>query len=176
MYVFVDESGTNKSSGVCVFAAILVETEQLDPLNDLVVAAEAKAKVKSFHWSKAPWPVRETFLKAVVKGDFVVRYQLSKNPLRDFGVALESTLITAAEGVDVQRIILDGRKDKSYERRLKKVLRDKGLSSKRLRTADDEAYPMLRVADAVAGVLGAHANKPSDKTKVLMKAMSKRLQ
>jgi hypothetical protein len=175
MYIFVDESGTNKSTGVSVFAAVLVDPDKLQELDQLVAAAEEAAKVRSFHWSKAPWPVREAFIKAVARGDFSVRHQLSKNPLTDFGAALESTLITASEGMEVQKVVLDGRKDKSYERRLKKALRDKGMSSKKLRTADDEAFPMLRVADAVAGLLRANANNPSDKTQALMKSMRKRL-
>ena len=175
MYIFVDESGTNKSSGVCVFAAVLIDLEKLPALDELVMAAEKAAKVRSFHWANAPWPVRETFIRTVTKGDFIVRHQLSKNPLRNFWDALESTLITATEGIAVQRVVLDGRKDKSYERRLKKVLRDKGLSSKTLRTANDESYPMLRVADAVAGLIRSNANKPTEQTQALMKSLAKRM-
>jgi hypothetical protein len=176
MYVFVDESGTNKSTGVCVFAAVLVDTDALHELNQLVTAAEKSAGVRSFHWKDAPWPVRMAFIRGVSKGKFIVRHQLSKNPLRNFGEALESLLMTASEGMTVERIILDGRKDKSYERRLKKILRDKGLSSKRLRTANDESYPVLRVADAMAGLLRAHTNKPTDATAVMMKSLNKCLQ
>jgi len=175
MYVFVDESGTNKNSGVCVFAAVFVKSTDLETMNNLITLAEQTAGVRSFHWKDAPWPVRASFIRAISKGTFTIRYQLNKNPLRNFSEALESLLITASADIDVERIILDGRKDKSYERRLKKILRDKGLSSKRLRTGNDESYPMLRVADAAAGLLRAHNNKPTDETAAMMTSVSKRL-
>lgn len=176
MYIFVDESGTNKSTGVCVFTAVLVDTDALAELDQIVTNAEQAAGVRNFHWKAAPWPVRVAFIRGVSRGGFRVRHQLFKNPLLNFGEALESLLITASADISVERIILDGRKDKSYERRLKKILRDKGLSSKKLRTANDEAYPALRIADAVAGLLRAHINSPTDITSEMLRSISKHLQ
>ena len=45
----------------------------------------------------------------------------------------------------------------------KKVLRDKGISVKKLKTANDESYPALRVADAIAGAIRYRCENSNDK-------------
>jgi hypothetical protein len=176
MYLFVDESGTNKQSGYSVFAVIIVEDHDIAGLNELILAAEATARTQSFHWKSTPWPVRKAFMKEVSKGQYRVAFSYHKNPVKNFAEALETTIVTAARDLEISRIVLDGRKSKGYEKSIKKTLRDQGLSSRKLRTADDESYPLLRLADAFAGLLRHHTDKPSDHSKIIYAKVRKKLQ
>ena len=58
-------------------------------------------------------------------------------------------------------IFIDGKKSRRYERRMKKVLRDKGISTKKLKTVNDEGYAGIRVADALAGLFRAYHDDKS---------------
>lgn len=47
---------------------------------------------------------------------------------------------------------IDGKKPKWYARKMKKVLRDKNISVRKLKTVHDTEYAGIRVADMVAGL------------------------
>lgn len=65
---------------------------------------------------------------------------------------------------DIERVWIDGKQPKWYERRLKKVLRDKGISVKKLRTVrDDASQPGLQLADTLAGLSRYHFKNPNAK-------------
>ena len=49
-------------------------------------------------------------------------------------------------------IFLDGKKPKWYEKRIKKVLRDKGVSINKLKSVKDSQVAGIRIADMVAGL------------------------
>jgi hypothetical protein len=42
-------------------------------------------------------------------------------------------------------------------------LRDKGISVKKLKTGNDESYPALRIADAIAGIVRYKNDNPENK-------------
>jgi hypothetical protein len=174
MYVFIDESGTNKPNGQCVFVAILIESEKLDSVSKIVEAAEASVNAETFHWRGKSSLLRAEFVRRISLANFLVCFVCFGNPLTDYGAALESLVITSCVNLNIRKIIIDGRKGKTYEKHLKKALRDKGISTRKLKTAADEAYPGLRVADALAGLIRTHANKPTSQTNDLMKALRKR--
>lgn len=72
-------------------------------------------------------------------------------------------------------IYVDGKKPRWVELRLKKVLRDKGISVKKLRTFNDESSPGLRLADALAGVTRAYYDNPKGKAAPLWKKISHKI-
>ena len=77
---------------------------------------------------------------------------------------------------NILSLIIDGKKGKSYERKFKKVLRDKGISVKKLKTANDEAYPALRLADAIAGAIRyRYENGGDKKVKDIYERFSKKI-
>ena len=63
---------------------------------------------------------------------------------------------------DILSITIDGRKSRLYERHIKKVLGSKGLSIRKLKTANDQSYPVLRVSDACAGIARYRDEHPAD--------------
>ncbi len=76
----------------------------------------------------------------------------------------------------MRKIILDGKKPKWYALRLKKVLRDRGISVKKIRTGNDESFPCLRLADAYAGLIRTYwDDKNNQKAKELYRLASNKI-
>jgi len=161
MYIFIDESGVHKKEGKSSIALVYLSTENISSLERKVIKTESSLGIASFHWAHSSWPVRKKFIEALCKENFSLKIAFIKNPFhesKDYEYALAHLIIEK----DISNIIIDGRKSKTYERKIKKILRDKGISVKKLKTANDEAFPALRVADAIAGVARCHNDNPED--------------
>ncbi len=160
-YVFIDESGVGKRVGRSAVAIVYLTIENIDIFDKSVVNIEQKIRIEAFHWAHTTWQVRRKFIEVVCLQNFFVKIALLKNPFKEstsYEYALKHLLIEK----DISSVIIDGKKSKSYERRIKKVLRDKGISVKKLRTANDQSYPALRVADAIAGIARFRYENPND--------------
>jgi hypothetical protein len=60
-------------------------------------------------------------------------------------------------------IYIDGKKPKWYALKIKKVLRDKGVSSGKVRMVNDDQIACVRLADMVAGLSRSHFDKKNEK-------------
>lgn len=77
----------------------------------------------------------------------------------------------------ITNIIIDGKKPKWYERRLKKILRDKGISVRKLRTKRAHQSAGVRVADMVAGPVRSYFDgKHPERIAPYYKRMEKKIQ
>src|SRR3990167_5281352 len=162
MYIFLDESGVDKQNGKSLIALVYITVDNLDILQNAVLSAEKLVGIKNFHWSYSTWKVRKLFIEEICKQDFKIKVALIKNPFfasSGYEYALQHLVVEK----NVVHLIIDGRKGRNYERKFKKVLRDKGISVKKLKTANDEAYPALRIADAIAGAVRYRYENPDDK-------------
>ncbi len=56
------------------------------------------------------------------------------------------------------KIIIDGNKNKKYEHELKSILRGFGIKTKILKISDDRKYPLIRLADFMAGLIRSYVN------------------
>lgn len=59
--------------------------------------------------------------------------------------------------------IIDGEKPKWYEHKLKKVLRDKGIGLKKLRTVRNKSEVGIQLADALASLIRYSYDNPQEK-------------
>lgn len=162
MYIFIDESGVHRQEGKSSIALVYLSTEHLSTLQQAVTETEKMLHIDCFHWSHSAWPVRKKFVEAISRQDFSIKIALIKNPFystKAYEYALQHLVIEK----NISCIIIDGKKSRTYERNIKKVLRDKGISVKKLKTANDEGYPALRVADAIAGIVRYRVDNPQDK-------------
>lgn len=162
MYIFLDESGVDKQKGKSSIALVYITVDNLDILQKAVLNAERLIGIKNFHWSYSTWKVRALFIEEICKQDFKIKVALIKNPFfasSGYEYALQHLVVER----NVISLIIDGKKGKNYERKFKKVLRDKGISVKKLKTANDESYPALRVADAIAGAIRYRCENSNDK-------------
>ncbi len=159
MYIFLDESGVNKKDGRSLIALVYLSIERLDTLQNAVIKIEKDLNIKYFHWSHSTWLVRQKFIEEICKYEFTIKIALIKNPFganNDYEYALQHLVIEK----NITNLIIDGKKNRTYEKKLKKVLRDKGISIRKLRTGNDEGYPALRVADAIAGIVRYRDENP----------------
>lgn len=152
MFVFIDESGVHKTTDHSTVAVVYLAVDNYDAFESAVRSVEERLKLSSFHWSETAWPVKRQFLDAVLNLKFEAKVAILKNPAT-LSKNLETVLLHMIVEPDIRAVYLDGKKSKRYERTLKKVLRDRGISVKKLRTVHDEQFAGIRVADMVAGLV-----------------------
>lgn len=175
MYIFIDESGIDKQDGKSSIALVYLEVNRLDSLQNAVIEIEKKLKIKYFHWAYSKWEIRQEFINEICKNEFFIKIALIKNPFKSnsaYEYALEHLIIEK----NITNIIIDGKKSRRYEKKFKKILRDKGISVRKLKTGNDEGYPALRVADAIAGAVRYYNENPDSKNiKNIYEQISKKI-
>jgi len=174
MTIFVDESGIHKQIDHSAFALVYVAVDGREEVERKIIEIEKYCRVQTFHWSDSPWKIREQFLREVIKLPFAVKIAVFQNPIR-VSEALEHLLQHLLVERRFDALILDGKKPRWIERRIKKVLRDKGISVKNLRTVRRDSSPGVRLADAFAGLTRAYYDNPDGKAAILWSFAKKRI-
>lgn len=178
MIIFIDESGIHKSVDHSVISFVYICFEGAEQIENEILKIEGFLGIQKFHWSnfssKSGWELREKFLKAISKLDFTFKVAIMKNPI-NMATALEYSLGYLIIEKKIRKIIIDGKKPRWYGQRLKKVLRDKGISVKKVRTLNDESSAGLRLADALAGFIRSHYDKPTERTIRLYKLFENKI-
>lgn len=158
MFVFIDESGINKTFDHSTFALAYIEADNYNFIEEQVKRIERELKIDCFHWSESVWRVKQLFLDEILKLDFKVKLAVVKNPINPT-TELERVLPHLIIEKNISHIYIDGKKPKRYERKIKHILRAKGLSVKKLKTVKDQQYAGIRLADAAAGLARWYFNK-----------------
>jgi hypothetical protein len=77
---------------------------------------------------------------------------------------------------NIEKIFIDGKKTRRYENKIKKILRDKGITVRKLKTANDESEPGIRLSDMVAGLFRWYFDsKKRNKIEEYFKKLSKKV-
>lgn len=162
MVIFIDESGIHQQAGHSTTAVVYVEIKKLEKFEKQILQIEENLRIASFHWANERWLIRQKFLSKIIELDFMAKVAIFENPTQ-INRMLEIVFQHLITEPEVKKIFIDGKKPKWYERKLKKVLRDKGISVKKLRTVrKDEGYPGIQLADCLAGLLRYHYDNPLD--------------
>ena len=174
-YIFIDESGVGKKTGRFVVVLVYVHVDNVDPLNRTVLEVEKEMGIEYFHWSHSEWKVRIRFIEAIRRERFITKIAFLSNTLLN-NSAFENILGVLIEEKDIAAIIIDGKKSRGYEKRVKKVLGDKMVPIRKLKTGNDHGYPVLRVADAIAGLVRYRDEHPDhNHTNMLFKLIKKKI-
>lgn len=174
MTIFVDESGIHKDIDHSAFSLVYLATEGREEVEKTIVEIEQHCRVQTFHWTESPWKIREQFLHEAIQLPFTVKIAIFQNPIRP-AEALEHSLQHLLIEKRFDALIIDGKKPRWIERRIKKVLRDKGISVKNLRTVRRDSSPGVRLADAFAGLSRAYYDNPEGKAKILWSFAKKKI-
>lgn len=161
MVVFIDESGTHKQSGHASNAVVYIKIENLEKVEGQITDILKELDLETFHWADHGWKVRNKFLKRIIKLDFTCKVGIFKNPVKtdEMTEIVFEHLITEK---NIRNVFIDGKQPRWYERRLKKVLRDKGISVRKLRTVRNEvSHPGIQLADTLAGLVRYHFDNPN---------------
>ena len=161
MVIFIDELGTHKQSDHSTNALVYVEIKNLEKFESEIAKLVEKLDMDTFHWADHGWKVRNKFLEGASELSFTFKIGVFKNPAKvdEMTEKVFQHLITEEK---ITNIYIDGKKPNWYERKLKKVLRDKKISVKKLRTVRKAGAPAgLQLADALAGLVRYHFDNPS---------------
>jgi hypothetical protein len=153
MIIFIDESGIHKQIDHSTFVLVYIEIQNYDLICKELEKIESDLKIGKFHWSEISWRIKEKFLTEVLKLNFKPKVAVVKNPIKPY-LELEKCLsyMIIEKEKEIECIFIDGKKPKWYERRIKKMLRDKNIKTRKLRTVKSEQCPGVRLADMVAGL------------------------
>lgn len=170
MIVFIDESGIHKQTDHSSFALVYVEVEKADNINSAIEKIENELGITYFHWadfgSKSGWKVRRGFVEAIARLPFHFKYTIVRNPIVVTESLFQSMLYLLTER-DIKKVVIDGKKPKWVERQIKRSLRSRNFSVKKLRVVRDTAEPCLRLADSLAGLVRVYHDGTSNIAKEL---------
>lgn len=151
MNVYIDESGTHTHPGHATTAVVYIAVKRYAAFEKALYAIEKELRISSFHWADERWLIRKKFLDRVLALDFTVKVAIFKQPIQPEAM-IERVFTHVIIEKDIQNVFIDARKPRWYERKLKKVLRDKGISVKKLRTVRSTSNVGIQLADAIAGL------------------------
>ena len=154
-YVFVDESGTHRQVRYSSFALVYVSVKDATAFEEKILALEKRIGIFRFHWANTDWEKRKLFFTGLLDLEWEARVGIVENPVLP-DAEMERMMYELLSETKLHTLFIDGKKTKRYERKMKKVLRDKGISSRKLKTVDDSRYAGIRVADALAGLFRAY--------------------
>ena len=158
MLVFIDESGIHKDVDYSTFVLVYIEIENYNQLEKEIEKIERELKIDCFHWKKTVWNVKKKFMDRMLGLDFNVKIAVIKNPINS-AMELERVLIQMIVEKNIRNIYIDGKKPKWYERKIKKILRDNGVSVRKLKMVKSTQYAGIRLADMVAGLSRSYFDK-----------------
>jgi hypothetical protein len=170
MLIFIDESGIHKKVDHSSFVLAYVALENYEQASRAIAQTEKNLGINYFHWSnfgsKRGWKTREKFIESVSGLPFVFKYTITKNP-----VLPEEGLFNAISHFfrekNIKKIVIDGSQPKWYERQIKRSLRSRNISIKKLKISRDTSEPLLRLADALAGLIRSYHDSPTGVAKEL---------
>lgn len=158
MLIFIDESGIHKQVDHSTFVLAYIESRQYAVLEKQIIDIERKTRITEFHWSKTVWKIKVAFMDEVLGLDFTAKVAVVKNPVRP-AEELERVLAHLMVEHRIRNVYIDGQKPKWYARRIKHILRAKGISVQKLKTVKASQYAGIRLADMVAGLVRSYYDK-----------------
>ena len=162
MVIFIDESGIHKQTGHSTASVVYVEVENLEKFESKLQKIEKDLKISYFHWAEERWFMKNKFLSRIFELDFTVKVAIFENPVKPAAM-LEVVFQHLITEKSINSIYIDGEKPKWYEHKLKKVLRDKGIALKKLRTVRSRSEVGIQLADALASLIRYYHDNPQEK-------------
>lgn len=162
MHIFIDESGIHKKVDHSSFALVYIEINDFEAIEKRIIEIEKELNIEKFHWSEVAWKFKEEFIRETLKLDFKVKIAIIENPVNP-SKELERILSHMAIEKKISCIYIDGKKPRWYGLKIKKVLRDRGVSARKVRMIKDDQIACVRLADMVAGLSRSHFDKKNEK-------------
>ncbi len=173
--VFIDESGIHKKIGHSSFVVVYISILDQEKFDKEIIRIENNLKINYFHWadygSKSGWKIRSEFIIKVLSLPFSFKYVIVANPV-NLTIELYNSITTMLTEKNIQNIYIDGKYSRKHEQKISKLLRDKGLSVKNLKTVTNRSVPAIRLADALAGLIRSYYDNPSLERKNLFQKIT----
>ncbi|MBI2600122.1 DUF3800 domain-containing protein [Candidatus Daviesbacteria bacterium] len=177
LYCYVDETGQDTYGEKFIVVSIVVADEREEVL-DLLEKAEVKSGKTRRKWIKTRSAERNRYLEMVLpgselKGKIYYRIFHNSKEYEDLMVLV----IAQAINLYIDRnkiadykatIVIDGLKD-TEAKRVSKSLRLLGIKTRKVRGERDESNALLRLSDALAGLIREADEGNSEYTKLVNK-------
>jgi len=162
MVIFIDESGIQNQIGHSTVAVVYVEIKNLNKFNSDFIKILSNLKITNFHWTEERWLIRDKFLSKIIKLDFRVKIAIFRNPVHSDRM-IESVFEQIITESSISKILIDAKKPRWYENKLKKILRQRNISVKKLKTVRKDEYVFgIQLADCLAGLYRYSYDNPSN--------------
>ncbi len=151
--IYIDESGISAHIGHSVYVCLYIESDNYAEITTKIIEIEKQLKISYTHWTEMPWKLRLKFVEKIKDLDFEVKAISYKNPILPdviFELALKRLL---QKDEKIIKINIDGKKDKSYKKYLKKLLRNYSLEVNNIKMVNYKNEPLIRLADFMAGLI-----------------------
>ncbi len=157
IYAFVDETGQD-TKGEMFIVSVVVTDDEYDRINEALIEIEQRSNKRLDKWRKARFKARLAYLEAVIASPlltgtiFFSHYTAS---LAYFELTVETTaraIQHKAAATQPVTIVVDGLSGQSIDR-FKKSLRKLHVNARKVRGVRDESEPLIRLADAIAGLV-----------------------
>ena len=163
MDVYIDESGIHKQTGHSSIAVVYLEIFDLTEFDRKFKRILKRLDLQEFHWADQGWKVKIKFIDEILDLNFIFKVAIFSNPANPRKM-LEIVLQHLITEKNIRIIIIDGKKSRTYEHDLKKAMRSKDISIKKLRTVRSEtAYVGIQLADCLAGLMRYFEDNPDSK-------------
>lgn len=164
LILYVDESGIHKSAEHSSFAFVYVQVDDREFVQSEIIKIEKSLEIAHFHWSHLStskgWNTRRKFIEKTLRLPFSFKYTVVNNPIVVLNELHDALFVIIGDDV-ITEIYIDGKQPVWVARQLKKSLRDRGFSIRRVLHVDDVDEPIIRLADALANVIRIYHNKPT---------------
>ncbi len=165
--VYIDESNILAKTGNSVYVAIYINYLDKDEVGRNIINVEYSLSISYLHWVDMPWKLRKKFAEKIKILDFVCKTIVYNNPVNAENVFKDFLFKIISDSNHLIKIIIDGKKSKRYEHKLKSILKDRGFKFIRIVFTDDKKEPLIRLADFMAGLYRSFIdNKNADNTHI----------
>ena len=154
--VYIDESGIGRKFGATVYCITVCYNLDATDLDSKILQIEKSLRVPPFHWREHSWTVKTKFLDSILGIEhWSCMTVVIKNDKFNES-AVEKLLAKAIQGLDVDKMYIDGKKPRKYINLVKKSFKNIGISVSKLKMVRHQSAGGLRVSDAVAGLVRLH--------------------
>lgn len=181
LYCYVDESGQDTEGKFFVVVAIIVENER-EILTLKLEKTESQSGKKQRKWFKTKEIERNKYLDTVLSFKELedkIYYQIfkeTKSYKNLMALAIAEAIKCYIEeqkiGLYQATILIDGLR-KTEVHKMSKALREQGAKIRKVKGLKDESEPIIRLADAIAGLV-RKAEEGNQKSKSITREASKK--
>lgn len=157
-YCYVDETGQDTKGKFFLVSVVVTEKNLKNDIEERLMKIEKETGKQLTKWHAASFERRKAYLEAVLQirnlrdSIFYATYQTTKEytPLTTYTIA--KVINTKTKDSYQAIIIIDGLNEKERQR-VARGLRQLRIKYGKVRGSRDEASPLIRLADALAGFL-----------------------
>lgn len=180
LYCYVDETGQD-TKGKLFIVSVVVAKEDRTEINRFLEEGEIKSGKKKTKWSRTKREYKIAYLEEVLRSDLLkekVFYSLGEESkaYKEVTLITIASAITSAKDEEDYRasIFIDGLA-KAEVNTISVRLRKIGVHTDKVRGVRDESEPLIRLADAISGLVREDYEKVDYAQKLFNLASSKKV-